>query len=209
MRDRQAEAGAALAGGETRSADAPDDRVGHPVAGVGEAEPDLVGGAGAGDPESSASGPHGVDRVDGEVQDRVTDGRRRDEDRCAVPDRLEPEVHPGEAADQYEERQELGHEVVEHGRTRRLAGRAKQAEQPVDQLVCSADLRLEDADALQRGIALVRRDTAPDQLGIDDGGMNRILDLVREILGQPTEQIEAVRPDLKRGYGKGTRFHPN
>lgn len=94
-----------------------------------------------------------------------------------------------------DEREDFVEDLVE-GRAGVVAFGSDELEQAIDEQVQFPGLLLDDIGALEGGGAVAALHACPEDFEIDDNGVQRILDFVREIVGEATHDVESYRAEL-------------
>src|SRR5690606_12485703 len=174
---------------------------------VPDADRNLSGGREALQHDRAGTRADRVQCVDEHVEDGVPDDRRVAVRFDAAGAEFAAELDPRMGGDPGEEWDELAEDLVRLEGARLRPGRAEQPEEAVHECVGAVDLLLQDAEPLERQRRIPGLDPAPHELRVDHGRVDRILDLVRQLVGDAAEQVERVRPDLDRCDSESTRPH--
>src|SRR5690606_18377432 len=114
---------------------------------------------------------------------------------------------PRGGGERVQERAQFVEEAIELGHGAALARRSEHLQQCVDERVHLCHLKLEDLHPLQCRSGVPAFDPAAQQLEVDDGRVDRVLDLVGQCIREPAEQVETVRLDLEQRYRSRCQFH--
>ena len=77
-----------------------------------------------------------------------------------------------------------------------FAIRSQQLQHAIDQLMEPSHLTFNDVRAVERCVRGAFAHPRAQHLEIDDYGIQRILDLVRQVVGQAAHELEAIRSNL-------------
>lgn len=109
------------------------------------------------------------------------------------------ELVAGHANASLDQGKQLIEELIESEAGGGIAFGSKQLKEPVDQRMQAPGLVFDDACAFEGGVRILPADANSQDFEIDDDRVERVLDLVGDVIGEAADELEAERAQLLVG----------